>query len=136
MRVLMGVALAVLMLAVGIVPAAAWSNTNASPDAGGAGVAVVTKELAQFANGQVIAQYDYNDNTQNVTRFRVINNSAHAAHLTVTQAGTVVYERDFAANSTTTLNVANIKLATVVDPDDGSVSISMGDFAFFVRWPA
>lgn len=76
--------------------------------------AIVTLEFASFDNGAAIVNFDYNEGSGNVLRFRCINNSANALWLGVylvdpnTGQETLLGEKTCLAGQTLTQNVPGV----------------------------
>jgi len=103
-------------------------------------MAIITREMGSFAGGSVIAQIDFNDANGNLTKARIINNSASAAHfeahLDPPVNGTSVWVMEGLANVTTVQNLpANtVKMTSVTQ--DGETDWSLIGVSLFCRWPA
>lgn len=72
---------------------------------------MATVEIASFANGAVVFQYDYHDGNKRILRVRCINNGAYNARGTLLEAdGTIVAQATFLAGMTTQYNVAGSQI--------------------------
>ena len=103
-------------------------------------MAIVTREIGIFAGGLVIAQVDFNDANGNMTKARIINNSASPAEFTAILDppvnGFSSVGMTGLANATTVNNLPNntIKLTQVTE--DGETDWSLIGVSLFCRWPA
>lgn len=101
-------------------------------------MAIVTLPFAEFANGQVLVTFDYNDGNGNVTKLHIDNQSAYAIKFTVYERtdaeGTEVqrFVLTVPANTLKDQNVAGTTLAW--DTVDGG--LMMGPYRFEAQWPA
>ncbi len=100
----------------------------------------VTREIASFAGGSVVAQIDYNDANGNVLRARVINNSDQAAHMEAQLSppvnGFSVVAVDAPAHQTVAPNFPNNVVKLTQEVQDGVSVWTLVGVSLFCRWPA
>ena len=105
-------------------------------------MALIFNNVASFANGLVVASVQFNDGNLNITKARIVNNSAFPAHLDALLDppinGFSIVGVDCPANSTVSPNFPNntIKYTSVVDPDTGVASLVLVGVVITARWPA
>ena len=103
-------------------------------------MAIITREIGNFAGGLVIAQIDFNDANGNITRARIINNSSSLAHfdavLDPPVNGWSTIGMDGPANQTTVNNLPNNTVKMTEVTENGETDWSLIGVSLFCRWPA
>lgn len=103
-------------------------------------MAQVTRAIATFQDGQVIAQIDWNDANGQITRGRVINNTSQAAHMEAVLNppvnGWSVVGLDAPTNQTTEQNLPNNTVKMTQVTEDGVTEWKLIGVSLFCRWPA
>ncbi len=106
-------------------------------------MAIVTQEVASFANGLVRVERDLNESNLRLNKARGINESPFDAWVGVFKDDVLVGEEIIPAGSPETPSIvernlpASIKLTAVPQPnDDDDGPISMGPIQIRCRWPA
>lgn len=105
--------------------------------------AIITTPFAEFGNGAVVINYDRNDGSGNVLRFRVINNSDLPAWFGVFTCPdgvcTLLGGAAVAGGVTFEQGVPGVTVRWVCVPDPpwpDDCGLQMGDYQFRARWPA
>lgn len=92
----------------------------------------VTKTLFGFQDSLVLGQIIYNDNTLNVSKVQVVNNSNQTCYIQALEIATGIIQGLTAnANSTTSKNVAGLKF--VVNAE-GKLEM-IDTYELYCRWP-
>lgn len=137
MKRYLALCLVLIVLLTGSMPAsAAWVPGNAGVQ--GESVAIQTLTYAAFDNDAAKIQFDYNQNTGDVSRFRCVNNSARPLWGGVynvdpiTGAETLVWEGTCQPGQTASYPVNRFNIAW--DLVDGG--IILGNYQLRARWPA
>lgn len=130
----------VLLALVALLCAPAGARADWTPAAitGGASVAIETLVHSEYNNGAARLEFDYNQNTGDVSRFRCVNKSAYALWGGVfevdpaTGAETQLWEGTCQAGQTVSYPISKFKL--MWDTVDGG--LILGNYQMRARWPA